>query len=212
MAIHCHLCGIAIQGGTLQRREIPNSRTSSQSRGGHISASRRGWGAGSSSRVTNTYTYSLVPLCVACARSFDEAVRKKRRANILGTVVIIVAVCGYLIYRNSNSSPNEQTDRAEPVPKGKTEEVRKQVEAEKIMDKVEAKKEESKKPLTDSVEEERKRKESDAKVRLSAVKSLVSTGKPDVALKFAKELVRLHPDSPQAEEAEAIIKMLTDKN
>jgi hypothetical protein len=78
-------------------------------------------------------------------------------------------------------------------------------------DKVEAKKAEPKKPLIDPVEEERKRKESDAKLRLSAVKNLLLTGKPRVALQFAEELVRLHPGSPQAKEAEAIIEMLTDK-
>jgi hypothetical protein len=77
---------------------------------------------------------------------------------------------------------------------------------------VEAKKVEPKKPPVDPVEEERKRKESDATFRLSAIKTFVADGKTDFALRYAKDLIRLHPGSPQAKEAEAIIKMLTDKN
>jgi hypothetical protein len=48
-----------------------------------------------------------------------------------------------------------------------------------------------------------------AKFRLSAVKSFIATGKPDVALRYANQIVRNHPNSPQATEAKAIIKSLT---
>jgi hypothetical protein len=63
----------------------------------------------------------------------------------------------------------------------------------------------------DRAEEERKMKDADASFRLSAIKTLVKTGKSDVALRFAKELVRIYPDSAQAKEAQEIIKSISEK-
>ena len=64
-------------------------------------------------------------------------------------------------------------------------------------------------------EEERLKKErlaeSDAKFRLASIKTLVGSGKPDVALRFAKDLVRLYPDTAEGKEAQAIIDRLTKK-
>ncbi len=51
--------------------------------------------------------------------------------------------------------------------------------------------------------------ERNATCRLSATKSLVKAGKTDAALRFAKDLVLAHPNTPQAAEAQGIIKALT---
>lgn len=51
--------------------------------------------------------------------------------------------------------------------------------------------------------------ERNATFRLSATKSLMKAGKTDAALRFAKQLVLSHPNTPQATEARGIIKALT---
>jgi len=51
-------------------------------------------------------------------------------------------------------------------------------------------------------------KERDAKFRLSVIKTLVSTYKHEDARRFADQLAYIHPNSPQAAEAKAIVKSL----
>jgi len=62
-------------------------------------------------------------------------------------------------------------------------------------------------------EEEQKKKEeraqSDRKARLSAIRTLENSGKFDSALRFARELVKLYPKTPEAKEAQAIIDRLS---
>jgi len=54
--------------------------------------------------------------------------------------------------------------------------------------------------------------ENDAKFRLDAIKAFIKTGKPEVALRYARELVRLHPNTEAAKEAEEIIDRLSKMN
>ncbi len=64
----------------------------------------------------------------------------------------------------------------------------------------------------DPAEQERKRKElaeNDAKFRLSATLTLVEERKFGPAVQFAKDLIRLHPGSRQAEDAQRIIDKLS---
>ncbi len=52
----------------------------------------------------------------------------------------------------------------------------------------------------------------DAKFRLISVKTFIKQGKPDIALRYATELVRIHPESAEAREAQTIIDNLTQKD
>jgi hypothetical protein len=72
--------------------------------------------------------------------------------------------------------------------------------------------EEERRRKEELAEEEKLKKEqfaeSDAKFRLAAIKTLIRDGKPEVALRYAKQLTKIHPNTPAAKEAQAIISQL----
>ena len=105
-----------------------------------------------------------------------------------------------------------QDKRIEPLPKKQT---MPEIEVPATKDKLPSTNIEPIQPKIDAKQEEAKKQllaDNDAKFRLSAVKTLILDRKPDVALRFAKDLIRLHPDSSQAKEAQAIIIELTKKD
>jgi hypothetical protein len=114
-------------------------------------------------------------------------------------------------------TPNEEDNAERPMtsPKKKPDAQGSEVvepQPNKEVGKTPKKEEVKTKPIPDPLEEQRKKEalaESDARFRLSAIKTFMTTGKPEVALRYAKELVRLHPDTPAAREAQGIIDRLS---